>query len=501
MFDSLSERLGGIFTRLRGRGVLDAPRVDAALAEVRDALLEADVALPVVSAFIEAVRLRAVGVEVLKSVTPGQQVVKIVHDVLVDMLGAPAPLSLGATPPIAIMMVGLQGSGKTTTTAKLAHYLTRQEKRKVLMASLDTHRPAAMEQLAILGARHDIATLAIVKDTSLSHSPTQIASRACEAARLGGYDIVLLDTAGRTHADEALMAEMAAIEAVAHPHETLLVADSLTGQEAARIASSFAARVSLTGLVLTRADGDGRGGAALSMRHQAEVPIKFLGTGEAVEALEVFDATRIANRILGMGDIVGLVEKAAAVIDEDEATRQAARMRRGQFSLQDLADQLRQMQNMGGLSAIMDMLPTLLPTLLGGRNKASKQMTQMAGMEGKALLQQLAIVSSMTLQERENPKLLNANRKKRIATGSGTNVQAVNKIIKMHRQMADMMKKLGRGGLGNMEALMGGKTTPNMGAPNMGASNMGDMAIGDMTMPNLSPNLLPKDFLKDLTKK
>ena len=443
MFDTLSENLGSIFDRLRGRGALSEKDVDAALGEIRTALLEADVALPVVRAFIDIVRPRAIGAEVLKSVTPGQQVIKIVNDALIEMLGQAAPLSFDAVPPVAIMMVGLQGSGKTTSTGKLSKWLAEKDKRKVLMASLDTQRPAAMQQLAVLGQQIGVETLPIIE----GQAPVDIAKRALQAGKLGGFDVVMLDTAGRTNADEALMAEMAAIEKAASPKEILLVADSLIGQEAVTIAAQFAERVSLSGIVLTRADGDGRGGAALSIRHVTNVPIKFLGVGEGVDKLEIFDPSRVANRILGMGDVVGLVEKAAETMDAEKAEKIAARMKKGQFTLEDLAEQLKQMQRMGGMSGVLGMLP--------GMGKLKKQ-TAGLQMDDRALIQQAAIVSSMTQAEKDNPKILNASRKRRIAAGAGTSVQEINKLIKMHRQMADMMKKFGKGGMKGLAGMMGG---------------------------------------------
>lgn len=445
MFEALSENLEGVFNRLTGRGALSEKDVDAALQEVRRALLEADVALPVVKDFMSAVKPQAVGANVLKSVKPGQQVVKIVHDELAAMLGDAAPLSLEAVPPVPVMMVGLQGSGKTTSTAKIANRL-KNDKKKALMASLDTSRPAAMEQLRVLGEQTGIETLPIVD----GEKPVSIARRAVEAGRLGGFDVVLLDTAGRTNADEALMAELAEIEAAAGPREVLLVADSLTGQEAVAIAEKFSRRVTLTGIVLTRTEGDGRGGAALSMRHVTGVPIKFLGTGEGADKIEVFDAQRIAGRILGMGDVVGLVEKAAETLDAEKAEKMAARMKKGQFTLEDMAEQLKQMRRMGGMAGVLSMLPG---NLLGGRK--AKQLGNL-GMDDRELVRQAAIVSSMTRAEKDNPKLLNASRKKRIAAGSGTQVQDVNKLVKMHRQMADMMKKLGKGGLSGMMGALGG---------------------------------------------
>ena len=441
MFDNLSERLSGILDTLTRRGALRAEDVDLAMREVRRALLEADVALDVARAFIEQVRKRAVGVEVLKSVTPGQMVVKIVHDEIVATLGAdPQPVDLNAVAPVPIMMVGLQGSGKTTTTAKLAKRLTERGNRKVLMASLDTRRPAAMEQLAVLGQQVNVQTLPIVE----GQSPVQIAGRAIQAAKLGGYDVVLLDTAGRTTLDEAMMAEAAEVKQAASPHEILLVADSLTGQDAVNLARSFDERVGLTGIVLTRVDGDGRGGAALSMRAVTGKPIKLIGTGEKTDALEDFHPSRIAGRILGMGDVVSLVERAAANIDAEKAARTAERMRKGQFDLNDMREQLLQMANMGGISGLMGMMP--------GIAKMKNQIAN-AGIDDKIIKRQVAVIDSMTRQERKNPDILKASRKKRIAAGAGLEVQEVNKLLKMHRNMADMMKAMGSGKRGPMAGI------------------------------------------------
>ncbi|MQT13018.1 signal recognition particle protein [Segnochrobactrum spirostomi] len=450
MFESLSDRLSGIFDALTRRGALTEGDVDAALREVRRALLEADVALEVVRSFTDKVRSRAIGAEVVKSVTPGQMVVKIVHDQLVEMLGSDAqPIDLNAAPPFAIMMVGLQGSGKTTSTAKIARRLTLRDKRKVLMASLDTRRPAAQEQLRVLGEQNAIDTLPIVA----GQSPTQIAERAMTAARLGGYDIVMLDTAGRLHIDEPLMLEMAEIRRLTNPHEILLVADSLTGQDAVTVARTFDERVGVTGIVLTRVDGDGRGGAALSMRAVTGKPIKLIGTGEKADALEDFDPSRIAGRILGMGDIVSLVEKAAQNVDAEKAAKIAKKMQKGEFDLDDLADQLKQMQNMGGLSGIMGLMP--------GVAKMKNQMAS-AGLDDRMLKRQVAIIQSMTKDERRKPDILKASRKKRIAAGSGTRVEDVNKLLKMHRQMADMMKMMGKRKGGLLGALTGGGGMPNI---------------------------------------
>jgi signal recognition particle subunit SRP54 len=449
MFDNLSEKLGGILDRLTGRGALSEADVDAAMREVRRALLEADVSLDVVRDFVDRVREQAIGATVVKSVTPGQMVVKIVHDELVATLGADGHtgIDLNAVPPVAIMMVGLQGSGKTTTTAKLARRLTQRDKKKVLMASLDIYRPAAMEQLAILGRDLDIQTLPIVA----GQKPAQIARRALDAGKLGGYDVVLLDTAGRTTLDDEMMAEATEIKAVAQPHEVLLVADSLTGQDAVNLARAFDLQVGLTGIVLTRVDGDGRGGAALSMRAVTGKPIKLIGTGEKTDALEDFHPSRIAGRILGMGDVVSLVEKAAAHIDAEKAARTAEKMRKGLFDLIDMRDQLLQMSNMGGLSGLMGMMP--------GIAKMKNQIAS-AGLDDRVLKRQVAVIDSMTRQERKNPDILKASRKKRIAAGCGLKVEEVNKLLKMHRNMADMMKAMGgkagkRGPLAGMAQAMG----------------------------------------------
>jgi signal recognition particle subunit SRP54 len=446
MFDSLSERLGGILDRLTRRGALSEEDVDAALREVRRALLEADVALDVARSFTEGVKKQAVGIEVMKSVTPGQMVVKIVHDQLVATLGADSQgIDLHAAPPIAIMMVGLQGSGKTTTTAKLARRLNDRQHRKVLMASLDVRRPAAMEQLAVLGRDAQIDTLPVVD----GQTPSQIARRAIGAANLGGYDVVMLDTAGRTTLDDAMMSEATEVKRSVNPHEVLLVADALTGQDAVNLARSFDERVGLTGIVLTRVDGDGRGGAALSMRAVTGKPIKLIGTGEKLDALEDFDPTRIAGRILGMGDIVALVEKAAANIDAEKAMRVAEKMRKGAFDLADLRDQLVQMQGMGGLGGLMGMLP--------GIGKLKNQLAN-ANIDENVIKRQIAIIDSMTPKERRNPDILKASRKRRIAAGSGTTPEAINKLLKMHRGMADMMKMMGgakRGPLAGLAQAMG----------------------------------------------
>jgi signal recognition particle subunit SRP54 len=480
MFDSLSERLGGILDRLTRRGALTEADVDAALREIRRALLEADVALDVAREFTAKVKEHAVGVEVMKSVTPGQMVVKIVHDQLVATLGAEGQsIDLNAAPPVAIMMVGLQGSGKTTTTAKIARRLTDRQKSKVLMASLDVRRPAAMEQLAVLGRDAGIDTLPIVA----GQTPPQIARRALEAGRLGGYDVVMLDTAGRTTLDEAMMNEAAEVKQAANPHEVLLVADALTGQDAVNLARSFDERVGLTGIVLTRVDGDGRGGAALSMRAVTNKPIKLIGTGEKLDALEDFDPARIAGRILGMGDVVALVEKAAATIDAEKAMRAAEKMRKGAFDLADLREQLLQMQAMGGIGGLMGMLP--------GVAKMKNQIAN-AGLDESILKRQVAIIDSMTPRERRNPDILKASRKKRIATGSGTTPEQINKLLKMHRGMADMMKAMGKNkrgpmaGLGQLLGIGGGMPSPEqMAEMAKNVPGAGGLPPG---MPGLPPN-------------
>ncbi|MEZ5843627.1 MAG: signal recognition particle protein [Hyphomicrobiaceae bacterium] len=450
MFESLSERLSGILDKLTRRGALSDSDVAEAMREVRRALLEADVALEVVRTFTEKVREKAVGQEVIKSVTPGQMVVKIVHDELVAMLGSDAqPIDLNAVPPVGILMVGLQGSGKTTTTAKIARRLADRERKKVLMASLDTRRPAAQEQLRVLGEQTGVATLPVIA----GQTPVQIARRAMDAGRLGGYDVVLLDTAGRVTVDESLMAEVAEVRKLTAPHEVLLVADSLTGQDAVNTAKAFDARVGITGIVLTRVDGDGRGGAALSMRAVTGKPIKLMGVGEKWDALEDFHPARVANRILGMGDIVSLVEKAAETIDAEKAQKIAAKMKKGEFDLDDLAQQLKQMQQLGGMGGVLGMLP--------GVAKLKGQIAD-AHLDDKVLKRQHAIITSMTKKERANPKIVDGKRRRRIAAGSGTKVEEVNKLLKMHRQMADMMKEMGRN-KGLMAKMFGGMAGGMMG--------------------------------------
>jgi signal recognition particle subunit SRP54 len=487
MFDSLSDRLGGVFERLRGRGALQESDVREAMREVRVALLEADVALPVVRRFIDAVTEKAIGQSVLKSVTPGQQVVKIVHDELVEMLGGegesddPVGLDLNAVPPVVVMMVGLQGSGKTTSTAKIAKLLKDKGGKKVMMASLDVNRPAAQEQLAILGEQVDVITLPIIA----GQQPTEIATRAIQSAKLQAVDVLMLDTAGRLHVDEALMAEMKAVAAISRPQEVLLVVDALTGQDAVNVAQSFSGEVPLTGVVLTRMDGDARGGAALSMRAVTGKPIKFAGMGEKLDAIEPFRAKRVAGRILGMGDIVSIVERAAETIQAEEAERLAARMAKGQFDMNDLRAQLNQMSKMGGLGMLAGMMPGM---------KKAKAAMEASGMNDKVLLHMDALIGSMTPKERANPDLLNAKRKRRVAAGAGMEVQDLNRLLKMHQEMARAMKQIRKmGGLQGLASLFGkgglGAAMPGLGDAMGGPKGMGGLpGLGGPDLSNLLKN-------------
>ena len=495
MFDSLSERLSGVFDRLRGRGALSEDDVRAAMREVRIALLEADVALPVVRRFVDRVTEAAIGQQVLRSVTPGQQVVKIVHDELVATLGGDdgksAELDLAATPPVVILMAGLQGSGKTTSTAKIAKVLKDRHGRKVLMASLDVYRPAAQEQLRVLGEQANVATLPIVA----GQMPVAIAERALQSAKLQAVDVLMLDTAGRLHVDPALMDELKAIAAATNPRETLLVVDALTGQDAVNVAQSFAGQVELSGVVLTRMDGDARGGAALSMRAVTGKPIKFAGTGEKLDGIESFDPARVAGRILGMGDIVSIVEKAAATIEQDEAEKLAARVAKGQFDLNDLQTQLRQMTRMGGLGMLAGLLPGM---------KQAKQALAQSGADDRTLVRMESIISSMTPKERARPELLNAKRKIRIAKGSGMQVQDVNRLLKMHKDMSGAMKQLRKmGGLKGLGALFGKGGIPGMGGGGMGglggAGGLPGLGGGSGGLAGLGGGALPGN-LNDLLK-
>jgi signal recognition particle subunit SRP54 len=447
------------------------------------ALLEADVALPVARDFVDRATEKAVGAEVLRSVTPGQMVVKIVHDQLVETLGSDASdLRIDVNPPAVVMMVGLQGSGKTTTTAKLAKRLAERDRKKVLMASLDVARPAAQEQLAVLGRQASVDTLPVVA----GQQPVDIARRAIQAAKLQAYDVVLLDTAGRLHVDDQLMAEMKAVAEASQPTETLLVVDSLTGQDAVNVAKGFAGEVDLTGVILTRLDGDARGGAALSMRAVTGKPIKFAGVGEALDALEAFHPERIAGRILGMGDVVSLVEKAAETIKVEDAEKLAAKMAKGKFDLDDLRSQIQQMQRMGGLGALANMLPGMK----GMKDAVSK------AQDSKALIHLEAMMSSMTSKERAKPEVINAKRKIRIAKGSGTTVQEVNKLLKMHQEMSTAMKRLRKmGGLGKIAAMFGGGG--GLGGAG-GAGGLPDLSGAGGALPGLggAPFNLPPGFDK-----
>jgi signal recognition particle subunit SRP54 len=438
LFDSLSDRFGDIFDRLKKRGALSESDVSETMREIRVALLEADVALPVVKEFIDSVKEQAIGHEVLKSVTPGQMVIKVVNDHLIEMLGPEdAEINLAATVPVPILMVGLQGTGKTTTTGKLALRLKNRDRKKVLVAGLDVARPAAQEQLAQLAKQAEVESLASV----FGEQPVGIAKRAMDTGRREGFDVVILDTAGRLAIDHELMSEVAEIRNLVAPAETLLVADALSGQDAVNVAKEFNEKIGITGIVLTRVDGDARGGAALSMRSVTGCPIKLMGVGEKLDALESFQAERIAGRILGMGDVVGLVEKAAEVVDQEKAEKIAKRAMKGQFTLEDLQEQLAQVKKMGDLGGLMGMLP--------GVGKMKKQIEE-ANIDDRMIARQEAIILSMTPKERRNPKLLNAKRRKRIAAGSGTNVQDVNRLLKQYQQMSSMMKKMGKKGMQGM---------------------------------------------------
>ena len=433
MFEGLSTRLGQVFDRLKRRGALTESDVAEALREVRVALLEADVALPVVKDFVAKVRERAVGQEVVRSVSPGQMVVKIVHDCLVETLGEAADINLAAAPPVPVLLLGLQGSGKTTTAAKIALRLKTRDRKKVLLASLDVYRPAAQQQLELLARQADVGSLPVI----LAEKPVAIARRAIDVGRREGYDVVILDTAGRLHIDQEMMAEVADVRDAVQPAETLLVVDAMTGQDAVTLAREFNEKVGVTGMVLTRVDGDARGGTALSMRAVTGRPIKFLGVGEKLDALDVFHPDRVAGRILDMGDVVSLVEKAMDVVEQDEAEKLAAKMARGKFDLDDLAAQFRQIKKMGDIKGVIGMLP--------GIGRMKKQIED-ANIDPKAINRQEAIILSMTKAERKNPDLIKASRKRRIAAGAGVSVQDVNKLLKQYQQMADVMKKVSKMG-------------------------------------------------------
>ncbi|MFA7430254.1 MAG: signal recognition particle protein [Rhodospirillaceae bacterium] len=512
MFDALSQRLGSVFDKLKRRGSLSASDVDEAMREVRIALLEADVALSVVKDFIKAVKERAVGAEVIKSVTPGQMVVKIVHDVLVEMLGGEPGkdydeaaareilLNIDRTPPVPILMVGLQGSGKTTTSGKIGLRLKTREKKRVLLASLDVYRPAAQKQLAILGEQTGVDTLPIIE----GQMPVAIAKRAMDEARKGGYDVVILDTAGRLHIDQELMDEVAQVRDAVKPAETLLVTDAMIGQDAVTLAREFNDKIGITGIVLTRVDGDARGGAALSMRAVTGKPIKLLGMGEKLDALEGFHPDRIAGRILGMGDVVSLVEKAAANIDQVEAEQMAAKMMAGSFDLEDMLSQLRQIKKMGDIKGLLGMLP--------GIGKMKKQIDD-AKLDDKVMARQEAIILSMTVQERRRPELIKASRKRRIAAGSGMDVADVNKLLKQYQQMAEMMKKMKKMGgkkgmMGALGGLFGANKMPDMPTdPDElrklmgGAGGMPGLPPGMGGMGAGTPGGLPPDLLRAMGRK
>ena len=438
MFENLTNKLEEVFSSLKKAPSLDEKQVDEGLRAIRVALLEADVSLEVVKEFISKIKPKAIGQEIIRSTSPGDMVVKVVYDELVSLLGEEnSEIKLNAVPPVPIMMVGLQGSGKTTSTAKVAKYLEKNNKKKVMMVSLDIYRPAAQEQLKLLGEQNNITTLPIIKD----QLPGDICRRALSAANLNGSDIILFDTAGRTQIDFQMMSEIKEIESIINPSEVLLVADSLTGQVAANVAKEFKNTVNISGIILTRSDGDGRGGAALSMKHVANVPVKFLGVGEKIENLEVFHPDRVANRILGMGDIVTLVEKAAEDLDEEKIKKAEENLKKGQFSLDDYLSQLRQMKKMGGIEGVMSFLP--------GVSKIKSQMDQ-AGVDEKIINQNEAVILSMTRKERENPKLIDGSRKKRIANGSGTDIATINKLLKQFKMMSDMMKKMSKGNMKGM---------------------------------------------------
>ena len=439
MFENLTNKFDEVFSSLKKAPSLDENQVDEGLKGIRLALLEADVSLEVVKDFIEKVKPKAIGQEIIRSTSPGDMVVKVVYDELVNLLGTKnTEINLNSVPPVPIMMVGLQGSGKTTTTAKIAKYIEKNNKKKVMMVSLDVYRPAAQEQLKLLGDQNNIITLPIIE----GQLPADICRRALSAASLNGSEVLLFDTAGRTQIDLQMMSEIKEIENIIKPNEVMLVADSLTGQVAANVAKEFKNTVDVSGIVLTRSDGDGRGGAALSMKHVANVPVKFLGVGEKIDNLEVFHPDRVANRILGMGDIVSLVEKAAEDLDEEKLKKAEEKLKKGQFSLDDYLSQLRQMKKMGGIEGVMSFLP--------GVSKIKSQMDQ-AGVDEKIITQNEAVILSMTKRERENPKIIDGSRKKRIANGSGTDIATINKLLKQFKMMSEMMKKMSKGNMKGME--------------------------------------------------
>ncbi len=438
MFENLTNKFEEIFSSLKKEPSLDEKQVDEGLRNIRQALLEADVSVSVAKEFINKIKPKVLGQEIIRSTSPGQMVVKIVYDELVELLGEKnSEINLSAVPPVSIMLVGLQGSGKTTTTAKLAKFLEKNKKKKIMMVSLDVYRPAAQEQLKTLGEQNNIQTLSVIE----GQLPADICRRAVSAARLNATDIILFDTAGRTQIDLQMMSEIKEIENIIKPNEVILVADSLTGQIAAEVAKEFKNTVNISGIILTRADGDGRGGAALSMKFVSQVPIKFLGIGEKIENFEVFHPDRIANRILGMGDIISLVEKAAQDLGEENVKKAEENLKKGQFSMEDYLTQLRQMKKMGGIEGVMSFMP--------GVSKVKSQMDA-AGIDEKIITQNEAIILSMTKKERQDPKIINGSRKKRIANGSGTDAATINKLLKQFKMMSEMMKKMSKGNLKGM---------------------------------------------------
>ncbi len=445
MFDALSEKLSAAFSKITSRGVLNEKDIDEAMREIRVALLEADVSLPVVKTFIAQVKEQALGEKVVKSIQPGQMVIKIVHDELVKLLGSTSSeLNLNAVPPVCILMVGLQGSGKTTTSAKIANRL--KNKKKVLLVSLDIYRPAAQEQLAQLASQIGVDALPVIK----GEKPSETTKRAISEGKKGGYDVIILDSAGRLHIDDDLMQEVIEVKKIASPTETLLVADAMIGQDSCTVAKEFKEKVGITGIVLTRIDGSARAGAALSMKMVADVPIKFLGTGEKIAEFEEFHPDRLAGRILGQGDVVSLVEKAIENVDRDEAEKMAHKMMKGKFDLEDMLSQLRQVQKLGSMGSLLGLIP--------GLSKFKTQIEQ-AGIGDNLIKRQEAIILSMTKSERRNPDLIKASRKKRIALGAGVEVHEVNKLLKSYEQMSTMMKRMGKmGGLGSLM----GKGMPNL---------------------------------------
>ncbi len=487
MLENITQKLGSVFDKLKGRGALSEKDVDSALGDVRKALLEADVAIEAVKTFLENTRKRAVGTEVLRSITPGQMVIKVVHDELVTLLGndEDANLNIDHSPPVTILLAGLQGSGKTTTAGKLALWIKTKKNKKVLLASLDTYRPAAREQLRILGEQAEVAVLPEVE----GDTPASITKRATAAAKIQGIDVLILDTAGRQSIDTVLMSELKEITSISKPSEILLVADAMTGQDAVVTAKAFKEAVNISGLVLSRADGDARGGAAISMRHITQCPIKFLGVGEKQEEIELFSADRFARRILGMGDVVGLVEKAEEAIEKEDAEEMMKKMTSGQFSMNDLLKQLRQIKKMGGMNSLMGMLP--------GFGKLQKQMAT-ANMDDKVISHQEAIILSMTSKERKNINLLNASRRKRIAFGSGTTVQEVNRLVKQYMEMAKVMKKMSKQGAGGLlKSLFGGGLPGGSSPSEIDPNAMANMIGGNKgILPGKLPGLgnLPPNF-------